>query len=59
MAFIALDVITLIIITSVTFHTLPTNLDFYLQKIWHYVTLLRFKFVIAKIRFLKAASEVL
>ena len=50
MAFIALDVITLIIITSVTFHTLPTNLDFYLQKIWHYVTLLRFKFVIAKIK---------
>ena len=33
MAFIALDVITLIIIIFVTFHSLPTNLDFYLQKI--------------------------
>ena len=44
---------------STCIHTLPTNLDFCLQKICHYVTLLRFKFVIAKIRFLKAASKII
>ena len=49
MAFIALDV---------TFHSLPTNLDFYLQK-YDIMPLLRFKFAIAKIRFLKAGSKII